>query len=533
MSYGKIQDYAHTKDTLTLSYERALLSIQQMNTGVLRFSTSPERKSSAVVEKPVGIEHWSITKEKDTLIVSIKEDHPAGTEDMELHIGTDFYMDIYVDGKPICCDYRGGQTKAEGVAIRKTLGEDDAIYGLGDKIGPLNKRGYSYVSRNAEETAPPAGSALSLYRPIPFFIVLKENSCYGILADPDCRTTFDFGKESKEYYSVRYEKGEPDYYFIAGKNPGEILARYVDLTGHAALPQRRLFDYPQGGEGYDLPEDVWELKPETAGDTQTHIPPALEQICSLGLCGIMMSGCDMGSFGDGLSPELMIRFFQSMVFSPLLRESSIQNFEEQKPLNFDEATARIIRHVIRLRYRFLPYLYDLAHACVQTGAPILRPLVYEYPYDKQVRNLTDQYMLGPQVLVAPVTESGKTERTVYLPEGQWYDFFTGRRYEGSTSIRTDAPLDYIPMYVKAGALLPLCERTISSADELRAEDITLYAYPGTGAHIHYSDDGEADAYEEGNCKIVLYRQSPGGEVTREVIHDGYNEKDPSIQILTI
>ena len=102
----------------------------------------------------------------------------------------------------------------------------------------------------------------------------------------------------------------------------------------------------------------------------------------------------------------------------------------QEPWQFGAQTEEIIRKVIKLRYRFLPYLYDLARECEMTGAPIVRPLVYGYPQDKTVRNIADEYMLGDFVLVAPVTEPGKTARAVYLPQGDWYAYDTNEKYTG-------------------------------------------------------------------------------------------------------
>lgn len=752
MFFGKMQNYTQNQNTLTLYYEHGTVFIQQMNAGVLRFTTNPETKSYAVIQKPADIHHWNIVKKDEILTVSIAGDSKAGTKDITLHIGTDFYMELYEDQIPVCCDYRGGRLEAtqlsdehknllnmEGhkadlntsqinaVEIIKTLGRDDAIYGLGDKPGCLNKRGYSYENWNTDDPSPHVDSFPSLYKSIPFFLVLGDNGCYGLLADNTYRTTFDFGKESKDYYFIRHEQGELDYYYIAGENPGQILSRYVDLTGHATLPQKWLFGYHQSRWSYmsaqevrdvankfrslDIPCDsihldidymdgyriftfdperfpdpaklskeladigfkliaildpgikkdpdydvykegidrqafalaadgtvyentvwpgtsvfpdftkedvrtwwgehvkilldagirgIWNDMNEPAsfsgplpddvsfaagrhdkihnvyghlmaeatydglrkydadrrpfvltracyagsqrycagwtGDNHSiwaHIPLALEQMCNLGLSGIMMSGSDIGGFGSDATPELMIRFFQATVFSPFFRSHSAMGTRRQEPWVFDEETTRIIRHVIRLRYRFLPYLYDLAHSCAQTGAPILRPLVYEYPDDKRVRNLSDQYLLGSQVLVAPVIEPGKTARAVYLPEGRWYDFFTGKCYEGGGSICVDVPLDYIPIYVKAGALLPLADRVVSCVDELQPQDISIYAYPGSGYHIHYCDDGETYAYKRGACKIVLYQQTSDGIVTKKILHDGYEEEDPPIKILTI
>lgn len=747
MAYGTLRHYTHEPDTLTLDYEGGAVCLQQMADGVLRFTTNPGTKSYAVVQKPSSITHWEIKRKPDTLTVKIPETNTAQTA-LTLHIHTDFFMDIYENGTPLCCDYRKGRSEtaaltdkqkqlldmeghkadsaaAENKAVElvKVLEKGDAIYGLGDKPGCLNRRGYAFENWNTDDPSPHVDSFRSLYKSIPFFIVLKEHGCYGILADNTYRTSFDFGKESDDYYYVRHEQGALDYYLIAGATPAQVVSRYTALTGRAKLPQRWLFGYHQSRWSYMSAQEVRELAvtfreqkipcdcihldidymdgyrvftfdpvrfPEPAkladelaemgfklitivdpgvkkdpaypvyqegirqhafalaadgsvyentvwpgtsvfpdftkeevrtwwggnikklldagirgiwndmnepasfsgplpddvafaggshaeihnvyghlmaeatydglrrydgdrrpfvltracyagsqrycggwtGDNHSiwaHIPLALEQMCSLGLSGMMMSGSDIGGFGSDATPELMIRFFQAAVFSPFFRSHSAMGTKRQEPWAFDEETTDILRRVIRLRYRFLPCLYDLAHECEKTGAPILRPLIYEYPQDKRVRNLSDEYLLGSYVLAAPVIEPGKTARAVYLPEGRWYDFYTGECFEGNRHICAEAPLDHLPIYIKAGALLPLADGTVSCVDDIRPQNITLYVYPGTGSHVHYCDDGETCAYERGAFRAVCYEQNEDGSLTKTILHDGYEEDFPRIK----
>ena len=132
-------------------------------------------------------------------------------------------------------------------------------------------------------------------------------------------------------------------------------------------------------------------------------------------------------------------------------------------------------------------IYDLAHECEKTGAPIVRPLVYEYPVDKHVRNISDEYMLGSFVLVAPVIAPGKEAREVYLPDGDWYDYYTGEKYSGGRYILANAPLDKVPVFIKAGAIIPVADGEIRSTEDITEDKISILTYPGKGSFVHYQD----------------------------------------------
>ena len=120
----------------------------------------------------------------------------------------------------------------------------------------------------------------------------------------------------------------------------------------------------------------------------------------------------------------------------------------------------------------------------------MRPLVYEYPADKHVRNISDEYMLGSFVLVAPVIAPGKEAREVYLPDGDWYDYYTGEKYSGGRYILADAPLDKVPVFIKAGAIIPVADGEIRSTEDITEDKISTLTYPGKGSFAHYQDDNE-------------------------------------------
>lgn len=658
--------------------------------------------------------------------------------DITVNVKDNEKLDIYYKGKLVLSDYEKARKKSEknpyedlaiaeleghtvgkdeektdSVTIIKKLGKDDAVYGLGDKPGCLNKRGYSYVNWNTDDPAPHVDSFKSLYKSIPFFIVLGDEYCYGIFADNTYKTTFDFGYENTDYYFVEHEKGELDYYFMPGNDMADVVGLYTSLTGTTPLYQRWIYGSHQSRWGYytqdevldiadkfrelDIPCDVihmdidymngyrvftfddkkfpdvkglsekladrgvklisiidpgvkkdedyfmykegmemdafahdtdgsvyenavwpgtsvfpdftkqsvrswwgdktkillehgisgiWNDMNEPAsfngplpddvqfeygahekvhniyghfmakatyeglakndggkrpfvltraayagsqkycggwtGDNHSiwaHIALSLEQVCNLSVSGLAMCGSDIGGFGSDTTPELLVRFYEAAVFVPFFRNHSAMGTRRQEPWQFDETTIDAVRKTVKLRYRFIPYIYDLAHECEKTGAPIVRPLVYEYPADKNVRNISDEYMLGSFVLVAPVIAPGKEAREVYLPDGDWYDYYTGEKYSGGRYILADAPLDKVPVFIKAGAIIPVADGEIRSTEDITEDKISILTYPGKGSFVHYQDDNETFAYRDGAYNAVEYTLD-GDELEKKVLHKG-------------
>ncbi|MFQ3585533.1 MAG: DUF5110 domain-containing protein, partial [Cyanobacteriota bacterium] len=163
----------------------------------------------------------------------------------------------------------------------------------------------------------------------------------------------------------------------------------------------------------------------------------------------------------------------------------------------------ICRQAIELRYQLLPYLYSLFWESSQTGAPILRPLLYEFPDDPQTYDLSDQALLGPWLLAAPVVRPGVRQRAVYLPAGTWFDWWTGQSYHGPTHILTPAPLTHMPLFVRAGAILPLAP-VQPCADNTTWDPLRLKLYPGSGSFTLYEDDGLTRNYQAGDWATTTF-----------------------------
>jgi len=194
-------------------------------------------------------------------------------------------------------------------------------------------------------------------------------------------------------------------------------------------------------------------------------------------------------------PELFVRWFEYNTFTPTLR------IHGERPgtaiWQYGKAAEPILAQYLRLRYALIPYLYALGHETYETGAPFMRGLFMDFPNDPAVANLGDEYMLGKAFLVAPVTSQGQTSRPVYLPAGaDWYDYWTNRKYAGGQTVTADAPIDRIPLFVRAGSIVPMGAQVQNTMQKQPLESIRVY--PGRDASFTlYDDDGETNAYRKG------------------------------------
>lgn len=253
-----------------------------------------------------------------------------------------------------------------------------------------------------------------------------------------------------------------------------------------------------------------------------HLQMAIPQLCNLGLSGMPFVGTDIGGFGADTTPELLARWVQVGCFSPLFRNHSAIGTRKQEPWQFGGEVLEIYRKYVELRYKLIPYFYDLFYEEERTGAPIMRPLVFQYEKDATARTCNDEFMVGSSILVAPVVQPGMNKRMVYLPEGVWYDYWTGERLAGPAWLVKDAPLDVCPIYVRAGSLIPVMEPQ-SYVGEKPSEELVLEVYPGKGSHDHYLDNGEDFAYREGKYHQYRFAVTEEGKVTGEVVHAGYDK----------
>jgi alpha-glucosidase len=209
----------------------------------------------------------------------------------------------------------------------------------------------------------------------------------------------------------------------------------------------------------------------------------------LGISGQPFVGADIGGFGDDCNEELLIRWMQFGNLTPFARNHNMAGRVDQYPWSFGEEALGIIRSAINLRYRLMPYIYSAFVKASATGVPIQRPLVFDYQDDEQVRDIDDEYMFGESLLVAPIYEPGARSREVYLPAGTWVNFFTREVYEGGKSHKVAAPIEHIPVFVKAGAAITMWPEVPQSTDGYRPETLDVLVFSGFGVTEVIEDDG--------------------------------------------
>ncbi|AXC10848.1 Alpha-xylosidase [Acidisarcina polymorpha] len=206
----------------------------------------------------------------------------------------------------------------------------------------------------------------------------------------------------------------------------------------------------------------------------------------------------VGGYDD--YPELYTRWFEYATFLPIFRTHGSRTYNEV--WSYGHQAEPILEKYLKLRYELLPYIYSLSYHTYESGAPSMRALFMDFPEDPNVTDLRDEYMLGPSFLVAPVSEQGVTTRKVYLPAGaDWYNYWTNERLKGGQTITVDAPIDKLPLFVRAGSILPL-GAPVESTEETQAI-AKVRVYPGADADFTlYDDDGQTYAYENGKSKVT-------------------------------
>lgn len=718
--FGKLIDYQKKNHSIKLIYQKGICEIQFITNEIIRFLSILEKK-----EKSFAIENLKSKTVKYDLIK--KENHlEVITPSLKIKIYDEFKVDIYNnDDILICEDYKENRNpfirhaleidesiedskKASDVSLgeghnttrdinhhkieiikKHHLG--DHYYGLGEKTGFLDKKGYEYEMWNTDDPSAHLEYFKSLYKSIPFYTVLNEKYTYGVFYDNTYRTFFDMGKENAEYIYFGADNGNIDYYFISGKTLKNVITNYTYLTGTTPLPKLKTlgahqsrwsygsskrvdqiidgyikndipldyihldidymqdykvftinnerfpnfmnkvkswnekgiglitiidpgvkvedgyFMYEEGiknnlfltrnGEVYEnrvwpgksvypdfskettrewwanatkiltnqgvqgiwndmnepasfdgpLEDDVMfenDGKPAThlkmhniyaslmakatykgikentserpfiitraaysgsqkyttfwTGDNQSlwiHLQMAIPMLCNMSLSGLSFIGTDIGGFGGDVTKELLCRWAEVGAYFPLCRNHSSMMTRDQEPFAFDEETIQIYKHALQIRYELIPYYYDLFYQGEKTGLPVLRPLVLNYQEDKETYNQNDQFMIGDNILVSPVLESGKTKKMVYLPSGKWYVLNTNKIYKEGYHV-IDAPLGVCPTFVKMGSIIPTYQNVKNLNKQIT--NLTVDIYPGKNTkYYHLYDDGKTFNYQNG------------------------------------
>ncbi|WP_255478694.1 glycoside hydrolase family 31 protein [Rufibacter sp. XAAS-G3-1] len=283
------------------------------------------------------------------------------------------------------------------------------------------------------------------------------------------------------------------------KAPYEKFSKYNNMRG---MNHTR-----EGYAGIQRYPFIW------AGDWPSewqYFGPVIKAGLNMGLSGVSYWTHNMGGFEHKADPELYIRWVQFGMFSPVAHVFGMDHPGYKEPWNYGEEALANFTKYDKLRYRLIPYIYSSAFQTYKTGVPMMRALVLENQKDVNTYNVEDQYMFGDNMMVCPVTTKAAQTRVVYLPNGQWVDYWTGKTYAGKKHYNIVAPLDQLPLFVKAGAIIPMQEE-VQFDDKKPWGDITLDIYPsGKSSYELFEDDGLSEKYKEGNYSTTAITSNVSG-----------------------
>lgn len=706
---SKIRGYSIINNKISFNSENGKLNIEVIMPNSIKVEYSVRKEfihtpSFAVVNEMKNID-FTVEQTEDVFIIN--------TGEISVRV-------VAKDGRIIVSDKNGiivSEDSDSGfcgsknsVKFRKKMDRSHHFYGLGEKTGFMDKKGRKYVMWNTDDPShTPAKDPL--YTSIPFFIDFDGKTACGIFVDKTCKTCFDIGETSEDYYEIEVMDSDINYYFIYGPDIKRVLHTYTSLTGRINMPPMWALGYQQCRWGYypeekvmeiantfrqkDIPCDViyldidymdqyrvftwnpnhfpnpermleqlrekgfkvvtivdpgvkkdaeydvyvegiknslfckqvtgevyhgkvwpgdaafpdftkketrtwwggkhkeligkgiagiWndmnepsdftnnsrepmentipgdvilendghprtfgkyhnsyglnmcratyegfqKLKPEErpfivtrsayagiqrysslwTGDNHSwweHIAASMPMHMNIGMSGVPFVGGDVGGFQENASGELFARWMQLGVFTPFFRAHSMLATKPHEPWAFGQAIEEICRKYIKLRYSLMPYSYSEFYKASCTGLPVMRPLVLEYPEDENMHNLSDQFLYGENIMVAPVYRPDTYKRCVYLPEGNWYSYWSEEVYSGKRHILADAPIDIIPIFVKEGSIIPSII-PMSYVGEHDSEALILDVFVGKdGTYSLYEDDGVSNMYKEGKYSITDFK----------------------------
>lgn len=313
----------------------------------------------------------------------------------------------------------------------------------------------------------------------------------------------ELGGKSGEFRTVPTAAGEGKYVF----NAYPLMTTTAVYQGQRAATDRRrvaiLTRSAYAGQQRNAAV-TW------SGDIQGHWDVFQKQIpagLNFSVSGVPYWNTDIGGFfgGDPKDPgyqELFARWFEYGAFCPMFRVHGTGAGKEF--WQWDEGTQKIWEKYVDLRYRLLPYIYSVSWQVTHDGGTMMRPLVMDFAEDRQALNIPDQYMFGPAILVSPVT-APVTSRSLYLPGGKdWYNFWTGKREGTAKQITAAAPVDIMPLYVRAGSILPMGP-VVEYAQQKSDSPLEIRIYRGAnGTFTLYEDEGDNYNYEKGAYTTIPF-----------------------------
>jgi alpha-glucosidase len=327
--------------------------------------------------------------------------------------------------------------------------------------------------------------------------VYTDNGVAGIWNDMNEPADFVDQTGKNQLDVVSYDEGEKTTH-AKNRNTFALLMARATYEGLERLrPERRPYVITRAAyAGIQRFSTMW------TGDTNStweSLSLNIPMFTSLGLSGEPFVGSDIGGFIGRGNGELLVRSYQVGFLAPFCRNHKQNDGYDQEPWRFGKYYEDIIRKYLKLRYALLPFLYTTLEEAHRTGVPVFRPLLLNYQDDPNTYNLDDQFMIGNDLLVTPILKPDLTHRRVYLPAGTWYDYWTNQKYTGGTMISVEAPLETVPMFVRAGAIIP-SGPSLNYVGEKPVDPIMFNIYPndkGTATGSLYEDDGLSPGYKTG------------------------------------
>jgi alpha-glucosidase len=352
-----------------------------------------------------------------------------------------------------------------------------------------------------------------------------DNGVAGIWNDMNEPADFVDQTGKNQIDVVSYDEGEKTTH-AKNRNVFALLMARATYEGLARLqPDRRPFVVTRAAyAGIQRYSTMW------TGDTNSTweaLALNVPMFTSLGLSGEPFVGSDVGGFIGRANGEFLVRSYQIGFLAPFFRNHHAVDGYDQEPWRFGKYYEDIIRKYLKLRYQLLPFLYTTLETSHRTGVPLFRPLLLNYQDDANTYNLDDEFMIGDDLLVAPIVKPDVTSRLVYLPKGVWYDYWTNKKYSGGTMIRADAPLETVPMFVRGGAIIPTGP-AMNHVGEKPVDPITFAIYPderGAAATTLYEDDGTSPAYQQGALRrtsVAVKRTANGYVANIDLPAGNYN-----------
>ena len=333
---------------------------------------------------------------------------------------------------------------------------------------------------------------------------LHESGVAGIWTDMNEPAVFNEDKTFPRDVRHDYD-GNPCSHRRGHNVYGMQMARATRDGLLRAYPDRRPFVITRSAfAGTQRYSSAW------TGDIQStwsHLRIGSVQCQRLSLSGYSFVGTDIGGFSGRSDGELFVRWLQLGIFHPFCRVHSSGDENEQEPWSFGAPYTAIAKKFIELRYRLLPYLYTTFEEHIRTAAPMLRPLIYLDQEDPECVFRMEEFGVGGSILTCPISKKGAEGRWLYLPRGEWYDFWTNQKFAGGTEMWVEVLLDSCPIYITAGSILPLSPVRMNTTDPLTHMELHLYPdNKGEATGELYEDSGEGFDYRKDNKEGLLRRK---------------------------